>query len=658
VDLWHGALSDFIRNAESGSLAGDMAGRFVKFHRYAPSTSEVHSWENSLGALAEALQPLKRLDLGVAVGATGPVASTSVARDAARSEAGVALEYHLPLSGKRVDVMMTGHDQSKRPSAIVLELKQWSEVDLEDEFATNVLLGDTEHVHPCQQARDYADWLLDYHSAFASGRFGAVAACYCHNMRSPSDVPLRDPRFADILAESPLFTEGDESALCEFVEHHAGAGDGTRLLDDLVGARFQPSKRVLENLQAVLESREEWHLLDEQRVAFNGILSEVRRQQARSGRATIIVRGAPGTGKTVIAVQLLAAALRLGWKAAHTTGGKAFTTTLRSRFPKADQLFLWNMHLRNAPSQGLDLLLVDEAHRVRETSDTRWTPRADRDKRSQTEELIDAAKVTVFLLDENQFVRPDEVGSSSRFRREGRMKGARIKEFDLAVQFRCGGCAEYVAWVDWLLGFGAERPEPWRDRYDVDLVDHPEVLERLIPEARTSGDTARLVAGFCWRWSDPDESGELLSDVVIGNWRRPWNRKALSNKTYKPSEHPYTKWAETVEGESQIGCIYSAQGFEFGRIGVIWGRDLVWRRDRWIAQPKESQDRPVRSSQDMLTLVRNAYRVLLTRGLSGARLLVLDSETRAHVREALEGMQARHDGISNRPRDQRDDEDR
>jgi hypothetical protein len=640
VDLWHGSLSEFVRNAESGSLPGDMAGQFVKLHRYPPNAAELRSWENSLGALADALRPIRSLDLGVAVGASGPIASASLARDSARSAAGVALEYHLPLTGKRVDVMLTGHDRSGRGSAIVLELKQWSEVDLEDEYATNVRLGDEEHVHPCEQAADYADWLRDYHSAFTSSELDAVPAAYCHNLAPPFDLPLRASRFDALLCRSPLFGRGEEDRLGGFVHEHVGAGDGIRLLDAVIGARFHPSKRVLDNLEAVLQSREEWHLLDEQRLAFNAILDEVRRQQARAGRAAIIVRGAPGTGKTVIAVQLLAASLRLGWKAAHSTGGKAFTTAMRSKFRGAQDLFLWNMNLRKAPPQGLDLLLVDEAHRVRETSDQRFTPRPERGKRSQTEELIDAAKVTVFLLDENQFVRPDEVGASALFLDEAKRKRARTRRYDLAAQFRCGGCAEYVAWVDWLLGFRAERPEPWRERYRVELVDHPGELERLIPEARLAGETARLVAGFCWRWSDPDESGELAPDVVIGNWRRPWNRKADPKKHYKPANHPYTKWAETEEGESQVGCIYSAQGFEFGRIGVIWGKDLAWRGDRWVAQPHESQDRPVKSSSDMLRLVRNAYRVLLTRGLRGARLLVLDQETRRYLEAALTGVQS------------------
>jgi hypothetical protein len=636
VDLWQGSLSQFVRNAESGALSGDMAGQFVKIHRYLPGTAEVRSWENSLAALARAIRPLRSMDLGVAIGALGAVELAGVAREAT-SPAGVALEYHLPLSGKRVDVMLTGHDAVGRASAVVVELKQWSDARLEDEHATNVLVQEREHVHPCEQAMNYAEWLTDYHSAFTEGAIAAVPLAYCHEMRPPADGALRAAQFQDLLVRSPLFVHGEESALSEFVATQVGAGDGLRLLVKMAGARFKPSKRVLDNLEAVLEAREEWHLLDEQRLAFNAIRDEVRRQQARSGRAVVIIRGAPGTGKTVVAVQLLAASLRLGWKAAHSTGGKAFTTALRSKFRGAHDLFIWNMATRNAAPQALDLLLVDEAHRVRETSDTRWTPMVERGKRSQVAELIDAAKVSVFLLDENQFVRPDEVGSSELIRNHAKERKARLKEFDLAVQFRCGGCAEYVGWVDWLLGFSPEKPGPWAGRYAAELVADTDALDLLIPEARIAGESARLLAGFCWKWSDPSASGELVRDVIVGDWRRPWNRKA-GNKAYKPAEHPYTKWAETEEGESQVGCIYSAQGFEFGRTGVIWGRDLVWRTDGWVAQPAESHDRPVKASPSMLTLVRNAYRVLLTRGLNGVRVLVLDAETQRHVAGALEGM--------------------
>jgi hypothetical protein len=391
---------------------------------------------------------------------------------------------------------------------------------------------------------------------------------------------------------------------------------------------------VIQRLEEVVKKDGRWTLLDTQRQAYNTILAHVRRAQERGGRSAVLVRGGPGTGKTVIAVQLLADALREGFVAAHSTGGKAFTTTMRSKFPGADKLFIWNMATRTAPYQGLDLLLVDEAHRIRETSDTRFTPKAERGKKEQIHELLDAAKVSVFFLDENQFMRPDEVGESNLIREAtGRLR-IPLKEYDLTTQFRCGGCTEYLEWVDHLLGFRTAAPTGWGDRYRFDIADSPEDVDELMAQAKAAGETARLVAGFCWEWSEPLDDDTLVDDIVIGDWRRPWNRKA-GDRQYRPERHPYTRWAETNEGEEQVGCVYSAQGFEFDRVGVIWGEDLVWRSGAWVAQKAKSFDSPVKRNAEMLRLVRNAYRVLLTRGMRQTRVLCLDPETRAHVTAQL-----------------------
>ena len=634
MDLWQGSLHQFLNEASSKSLTGAMLGRFYNTHGRTPSESETRSWDRSLNALAETLLPLRRYEMGVTVGA-GHEPSRQI-RDSAMAPSGIALEYHLPFNGKRVDVMLTGRSESGDDTAIVLELKQWSRVGLQDEFAHNVLLGDEEHVHPSEQARDYAAWLSDYHSAFTEDGVVARPAAYCHNMVQPNDAELRDPRFGDLLADSPLFTGPQSPSLAEFVRSSVGHGRGLEILHKVTGARFRPSKRVLDALKDVLEQREEWHLLSEQRLAYNAILDEVRRRQATAGHSVLLVQGGPGTGKTVIAVQLLAAALRNGWSAAHSTGGKAFTTALQSQFTGAQGLFIWNLNTRTANTHTYDLLLVDEAHRVRATSDTRFTPAADRNKRSQTAELINAAKVTVFLLDENQFVRPDEVGKSELVRNEAKSHGAVFREYSLETQFRCGGCLEYIKWVDWLLGFSDQQPPPWGDRYQLQFADTPDELDAMVSTSRLNAHTSRLVAGFCWKWSDPLDDDTLVPDVVIGDWQRPWNRKAPENRRFTPENHPYTRWARTSEGEEQVGCVYSAQGFEFDYVGVIWGPDLVYRNGEWVAQKSQSFDRPVKQSKEMQRLVRNAYRVLLTRGLRGAHVLILDPETRAHVQSRLE----------------------
>lgn len=349
-------------------------------------------------------------------------------------------------------------------------------------------------------------------------------------------------------------------------------------------------------------------------------------------KSAILIRGGPGTGKTVIAIQLMADAIRNQFTAVHTTGGHAFRTNLMAQFKGADKLIAWNMNMRKVPTEEIDLLLVDEAHRIRKTSDMRWTPASERNKRSQVEELLNASKVTVFFLDENQSVRPDEIGESQLIRDETKALGIKLFEYDLYAQFRCGNCYDYLVWIDYILGFDNIKPTFWSDQYSFKIADTPEDLEMVISNARQQNESGRIVAGFCWPWSNPSEDGSLINDVKIGDWCSPWNAKPSSKKVYKPENHPYTLWANTPTGETQIGCIYSAQGFEFDRVGVIWGPDLVWRKDRWVVQREHSFDSPVKAKNaDTLKLLRNAYRVLLTRGVKETYLLCLDDETRDHL---------------------------
>jgi len=610
MELWHGTLNEFIKEGESGSLTGEMLQSFWNHHRYQPSVSETNSWNNSLKTLATVSNEINSRDVGV------------------------VLEYHLPYTGCRIDAIYLGKNTTQQNCSAIVELKQWSEVELNEE-SLNVFVHGAEHPHPSQQALTYAEHLTEIQSAYVDNQIQTAPCSYCHNLSLTKSRPLQDTRYSGILMASPLFIKGDESRFVFYLENSIGGGNGKNLLEKFINGKFKPSKKLLEVLDSVIHNNDTWHLLDNQLLAYNTIWTQVLKIKTggrKYNRSAILVRGGPGTGKTVIATQLLADAIRNGYTAIHSTGGKAFTTNLRAQFKGADALFVWNLNLRNAPTEGVDLLLVDEAHRIRYTSDTRWTPVSQRNKRSQIEELLNASKVTVFFLDENQYVRPDEIGCTDLIRRTTKELGIHLFEYDLNAQFRCGGCTDYLLWIEKILGFNSIKTNNWANQYSFKIVDTPYELEKIIPHAGQQNETARLVAGFCWKWSNPLPDGSLIEDVKIGDWSHPWNAKPLESKAYKPETHPYTIWANTPKGENEIGCIYSAQGFEFDRVGVIWGPDLVWRKDEWVAQPEKSYDSPVKSKKaDTLRLVRNAYRVLLTRGIKETQLLCLDDETREHL---------------------------
>jgi len=625
MELWHGNLGSFVGDAVSGSMGLRLWEAFQRYNGHPPSQSEASSWQHSLSAVANAASALKEKDIGV------------------------VCEYHLQFSKRRIDVVFLGRGEGSHDRAAIVELKQWAKAELIDSESNNLRVADTEVLHPSEQALNYRHTLEDTHSAFVElGMLGASSA-YCHDMSPKHAAPLRDQRFSQLLYRSPLFDKSDAPKLCEYLDVNIGQGGGAKCLEAFRGGRFRPSPRLLDVLEETIKSDRRWTLIDTQQVAYNAIWAEVcaalkhgvRDSQVTTKAPIIIVRGAPGTGKTVIAVRLLRDAIKHGLSAVHSTGGKAFTIAMRSAFDEAKELFIWNMSLRRATYKGIDLLLVDEAHRLRKTSDTRFTPAAERGRKSQFEELIDAARLTVFFVDDNQYIRPDEIGSSTMLRSEATRLQIPTKDYRLEEQFRCGGCVEYVNWVESTLGFEESPRQSWGDSYKVAIVNTAEGLEARVRDAAASGMNARMVAGFCWRWSKPNSDGSLVSDVEIGSWSRPWNRKALDSKQYPPAEHPYTLWARTEAGLGQVGSIYSAQGFEFDVVGVIWGEDLVWRNGQWVAQRSKSYDRPViGGNADSLRLFRNAYRVLLTRGIRETVILCLDPETKEYLAEAINSTNA------------------
>ena len=245
--------------------------------------------------------------------------------------------------------------------------------------------------------------------------------------------------------------------------------------------------------------------------------------------------------------------------------------------------------------------------------------------------------MTVFFIDDLQVVRPGEVGSTQLIREAAAKRGVEVRDFKLEAQFRSNGSDSFIQWVDNTLELERTPQVLWSmdDEFDFRIVPGVRELERLIRLRAGEGSTARLVAGFCWQWSDPDEAGILARDVTVGDWAMPWNAKAEVRRL-GPGIPKSDFWASDPTGINQVGCVYTAQGFEFDYVGVIFGADLVYRPTEggWVGQPDQSQDRVVRrgvSREEFTRFVKSTYRVLLTRGLRGCYVYFMDAPTRDFV---------------------------
>jgi DUF2075 family protein len=619
VQLYIGTTREFVNDAVQHRLGEKLSDSFYDYYGYR-KVSELQSWQNSLTAMALQISYANLFDHGIVV------------------------EMELPLSSSRLDCMIFGRDRTRRASALLVELKQWSSAkpsDIDDCVISYVGGAERVQLHPSIQALRYAEYLGDAHEGYSAESGVAIRpSSFLHNMLPVDAKHLRSGKFGDLMERAPLFAAGDADRFAEAMQLVLGHGDGERVMQEAFSKPAKPSRALLQHTAAMIAGEPRYTLLDEQQVAYQAVMGEVRRAgRAKTDHAVIVIKGGPGTGKSVIALQLVGALSKLGVNVRHATGSKAFTQTLWSVLGnRAKPQFRYFNQFGVAEEGNIDVLICDEAHRIRQSSNTWRTPRGLRTERSQIEELIRASKTSVFFIDDYQSVRPEEIGSANLIRESAVAANARYRQIDLQSQFRCAGSQSYLDWLDQLLEirktgqFSLPPDEP----FEFEIIDSPGDLDRRIREKLEMQHSARLVAGFCWKWSQPTEAGDLVEDIVVDGFRRPWNAKPDA-RHLAAGIPPAPLWAWRAEGVDQVGCIYTAQGFEFDYVGVIFGQDLVVRNGTWIGQPGASRDTSInqKSNTRFVECVKNVYRVLMSRGIKGCLVTFLDEETRRYVEARL-----------------------
>lgn len=377
MQLYAGSSRQFIDDTFQNRIAEKLKENFFRELRYQPSPSEVRSWQNSLRAMSQVLQYAKLEDQGI------------------------LLEYQLPLSSKRLDCMITGKSDHGDKQAVIVELKQWEHVSLSNiEDCVVTFLGGRkrDELHPSRQVGQYRDYLVDNHTAFSDGAIDLSACAYMHNAQYSQDDPLFDPVYGDITTQFPIFT-GDQSAdLVSFLGARVGAGEGLDVLGTVLESKYRPSRKLLDHTASVVRGQSQYVLLDDQLVVLNAVLAQARRGFHARKKAVMLIHGGPGTGKSVIALHLLAELADMGLNVQHATGSKAFTENLRKLVgSRAGAQFKYFNSYVTVDRDEIDVLVMDEAHRIRDTSVNRFTPAAARTGKPQIEELLHAAKVSVFF---------------------------------------------------------------------------------------------------------------------------------------------------------------------------------------------------------------------------------------------------------------------
>ena len=621
MELYSGSINQFVEDTIQNQIAIKLRNAFFDYFGHNPPDSEIRSWRDSLRAVKD------------------------VFNVAGFTDHGIFLEYVLPLSSQRLDCMICGRDEAGKDNAVIIELKQWErcEIGVSDKVVTWVGGGTREVLHPSVQVGQYKTYLEQNHTAFyETDRIVLNACAYLHNYIVEKNDSILSPQFDTYRQQYPLFSASDANNLSSFLKKRLDSGNGIAVLERIQKSKYGPSRKLLQQISKVIKENERYVLLDNQLVAFDKVMNTVRYGLRNKKKSVVIIKGGPGTGKSVIAINLLAELSKLGFNAQYATGSKAFTQTLRKTIGKGgfDQVKYFNSYT-NAESNMIDVLVADESHRIRITSNNMYTSQAKKSSLSQVEELINAAKVPVFFVDDRQNVRPGEIGSSNYIRENAERLGCSVHEYQLEIQFRCQGSDKFVQWVNNTLGIIRTAEAIWdikNNEFDFQIVGSPHELYRKIKEKNDlEPNSARLVAGFCWKWSEPSPDGTLVKDVVIDDFAMTWEGK--ETRRLAPEVPPASLWPYDPRAVNQIGSIYTIQGFEFDYVGVIVGKDLLYNfgTNQWEGHPENSADAVVKKANDkFVDLVKNAYRVLLSRALKGCYVYFIDKETEKFVKSRIQ----------------------
>jgi DUF2075 family protein len=625
--VYQATKSDFMDDVECGVLVDNISRAFERrIHR--PNPGEVRSWQNSMQHMYMMLNTPE-----------------------IPSECGVAIEFGVPYTNSRIDFLLTGSAATEPPepsydAAVIIELKQWQELKAtsRDGIVNTVLGGGRRDTsHPSYQAWSYAQMIENYNEAVREAEIVLLPCAYLHNYHPLlHGDPLMDERYSTYLDEAPVFCAEDVFRLRAFICKHITRGDDGAVLYRIESGRLRPSKSLQDALAGMLEGNAEFVMIDDQKVVFEQALELARKARGTGEKQVMIVRGGPGTGKSVVAVNLLvrltADDMVVQYVSKNSAPRNVYRQMLKGgRRTKAyiDGLFRGPDQFHTMAKESFDAIVVDEAHRLREQSGLYGNL-----GENQMAELIGASRFSIFFIDEDQRVTAADAGSEAEIRLFAKRAGATVTDSELTSQFRCNGSDSYLEWLDDRLGIRpAKEPSFPEFDYEIRVFDDPNEMFAAVLEKNAEANKARVVAGYCWEWPTSTRSDPNACHVVIEEFgfAKPWNLASTDT------------WAIDANSVQQIGCVHTSQGLEFDYVGVIIGDDLRFEDSAVITDPsrraksdaslkglkKMAKTDPERAHRIADEIIRNTYRVLMTRGMKGCFVYCTDTALAEYLRESI-----------------------
>lgn len=622
--VYESVKESFIEDVNLGVIADKIREKYIEALHRRPSAPEFNSWKNSMqymrGVLSDKDIP---------------------------SNMGIAIEYNIPPTGCRIDFLMSGYSKSDSHEAIIVELKQWdecTEVDrVEGIYKVNTYTGGAlrDVNHPSYQAMTYANLIREYNKNVEDKKINIRPCAFLHNYYITNNDPLLKEQYQEYIKKAPIFAHSDVLKLREFIKKYIKVGDDKKVLYEIEKGKIKPSKMLQDTLENMLKGNKEFYMIDSQNIVYQYALKIATDTLKSNEKNVIIVKGGPGTGKSVLAINLLVELNKKDMTCFYVTKNSAprgvYSTKLKGQYTNEyiENLFQGSGNFFDKENNVIDCLVVDEAHRLTEKSGFHSNL-----GENQVKELINASKFSIFFLDENQRVTLKDIGSEELIRKYANELGAKINIYELNSQFRCNGSDGYIAWLDNILEI-RETANFDIDGFDYEfkIFDNPNELRDAIEEKNKENNKSRIVAGYCWEWPKDNRNNPNYNDIIIPeyNFEISWN---LDGKEL------FALGENTVK---QAGCIHTTQGLEFDYVGVIIGKDLRYENGNVVTDftkraksdsslkgikkmYKENPEKALKLSDE---IIKNTYRTLMTRGMKGCYVYCEDKPLAEYLKSRI-----------------------
>jgi uncharacterized protein len=596
--IYQNNVKGFRDEVDNNQIADVMVAKYKLSFKKSPNPAEVNSWRASLKYMETALRKADTHD-----------------------ECGVLIEYNIPSTMKRVDFIIAGKGDDAGSNIIIIELKQWQEIQFSEVrhlVRTHIGGGLRDTVHPAQQSRSYRNFIENMNEAVEQKSIKILSCAYLHNYKRRQPEPLLDSRYNEIIDDTKIFLQEDGNQLAEYIKKYVGHGKGMDILYDFENGRIRPSQKLMDSVGEMFQGNSHFVLLDEQLVANEAILHYTADNRKKR---TIIVTGGPGTGKSVISMNIFGQLLQKEKNVRFVAPNASFRSVMTeylalskvSSKKRIDFLFMGSGQFLDAAPNEFEVLVVDEAHRLKGKGAYQYFGA------NQVEDIIKASTVNVFFVDDTQQIRPTDIGTEKEIARVAKSLGSEVITYKLEAQFRCSGNDGYINWLDNTLQIRETANfDGWENGdFEFKVFDDPNILFDAIKDKHNQGLVARVLAGYAWKWtSEKDGNNDAqVADVTIDKYgfAKAWNSRKTS-----------TLFAVDPNGIDQIGCVHTTQGLEFDYVGVIIGNDLMYdpKTLTFTAQPQNYYDttgkKGLKDDPAKLTeYLKNIYKILMTRGMKG-----------------------------------------